>query len=130
MGVGHVSPRSLYLQQLQERLGADGVLNIGRSPVGGGSLDLPAIDPDLPLTKGLRIDGRRLEGFSPTVFDYVVALPENATEVPDVQPHDNRHLVESRPASHVNGRSVLILRDRHHPEKSVRYTVRFVTEGY
>lgn len=50
----HVSPRSLYLQQLQERLGADAVMKIERTPVGGGVLDVPTIDPDLPLLKGSR----------------------------------------------------------------------------
>jgi hypothetical protein len=37
----HVAPQSLYLQQMEERLGAQAVQNLERSPVGGGSLDVP-----------------------------------------------------------------------------------------
>ena len=45
-----------------------------------------------------------LEGFSPTVFEYTVALPAGTTEVPEVRPHDSRHNYETLPATHVNGR--------------------------
>jgi hypothetical protein len=31
------------------------------------------------------------------------------------------------PASHVNGKTTLILSDKHDASKSVRYTIRFVT---
>jgi hypothetical protein len=123
----HVSPRSLYLQQLQERLGIPAVENIGRTPVGGGSLDVPRIEAGLPLTKGIKVNNRWLAGFSSTIFDYVVELPPGTREVPDVRPHDERHLVELRPAAHPNGQTILILRDRHDPSRSVRYTVRFKT---
>lgn len=123
----HVSPRSLYLQQLQERLGVDGVLNIARTAIGGGTIDVPTIDEDLPVLKGIKVGGKPLEHFSPMVFDYVVTLPGGTTEVPDLKPHDHRHLVEYQPAFHANGRSVLILRDRLDPRKSTRYTIRFVT---
>jgi hypothetical protein len=61
------------------------------------------------------------------IFDYVVALPEGTTDVPDVKPHDHRHLVEYQPAFHSNGRSVLTVRARNDPAKSVRYTIRFTT---
>ena len=123
----HTAPRSLYLQQLLDRAGPDAVANIERTPVGGGALDVPAIDDDLPLLKGIKVNNHHLEGFSETTFEYVVTLPAGTTEVPDVRPHDYRHLVEYWPASHPNGKSVLILRDRHEPAKSVRYTIRFVT---
>ena len=122
----HVAPRSLYLQQLQDRAGFGAVMNIERTPVGGGTLDVPAIEAGLPLLKGIKVDNHHLEGFSETTFDYVVTLPAGTTTVPDVRPHDYRHLTEIWPASHPNGKSVLILRDRHDPTKSVRYTVRFV----
>jgi hypothetical protein len=39
----HVSPRSLYLQQLQERLGPDALRHIAKAAVGGGALDIPTI---------------------------------------------------------------------------------------
>lgn len=123
----HVSPRSLYLQQLQERLGTQAVENIARTPVGGGPLDVPRVEAGLPLTKGIKVDNHWLAGFSPTTFDYVLELPPGTLEVPDVRPHDQRHLVEYRPASHPNGRTILILRDRANPSRSVRYTVRFKT---
>ena len=123
----HVAPRSLYLQQLQDRAGFDALMNIERTPVGGGSLDVPTVDEDLPLLKGIKVNNLPLDGFSPTVFDYVVALPAGTTEAPDVRPHDYRHLVEAQPASHPNGRSILILKSRQDPAKSVRYTIRFVT---
>jgi hypothetical protein len=122
----HVSPRSLYLQQLLDRAGLGAVANIERTPVGGGALDVPTIEPDLPLLKGIKVDNHHLEGFSETTFDYVITLPAGTTTVPDVRPHDYRHLTEYWPASHPNGKSVLILRDRHDPTKSVRYTIRFV----
>lgn len=123
----HVAPRSLYLQQLQDRAGFEAVLNTERRPVGGGALDVPTIEADLPLLKGIKVDNHHLEGFSETTFDYVITLPAGTTTVPDVRPHDYRHLTEYWPASHPNGKSVLILRDRHDPTKSVRYTIRFVT---
>jgi hypothetical protein len=41
----HVAPRSLYLRQLEERLGAAAVLNIEPSPVGGGAVDEAVIEP-------------------------------------------------------------------------------------
>jgi hypothetical protein len=123
----HVSPRSLYLQQLQERLGMQAVENIARTPVGGGPLDVPRVEADLPLTKGIKVSNKWLAGFSPTTFDYIVELPPGTPDVPDVRPHDHRHLVEIRPASHPNGQTILILRDRHDPSRSVRYTVRFKT---
>jgi hypothetical protein len=122
----HVSPRSLYLQQLQDRAGFGAVTNIERTPVGGGALDVPTIAADLPLLKGIKVDNHHLEGFSETTFDYVIMLPAGTTTVPDVRPHDYRHLTEYWPASHPNGKAVLILRDRHDPMKSVRYTIRFV----
>jgi hypothetical protein len=123
----HVAPRSLYLQQLQDRAGFAAVTNIERTLVGGGALDVPTIEADLPLTKDIKIDNRKLDGFSPTVFDYVVTLPAGTTAVPEVRPNDYRHIVEYWPASQPNGKAVLILRDRQDPTKSVRYTIRFVT---
>ncbi|WP_218091891.1 discoidin domain-containing protein [Paenibacillus solanacearum] len=39
----HVTPRSLYHQQLEERLDMQAVQNTFRSPVGGGSLDVPVV---------------------------------------------------------------------------------------
>jgi hypothetical protein len=57
----------------------------------------------------------------------VVTLPGGSTIVPDVRPQDNRHLVEVLPASHPNGRTVLIVRSRLDATKSVRYNIRFVT---
>ena len=123
----HVAPRSLYLQQLQDRAGFGAVTNIERTPVGGGALDVPTIQADLPLLKGIKVDNHHLESFSETTFDYVITLPAGTTTVPDVRPHDYRHLTEIWPASHPKGKSVLILRDRHDPRKSVRYTIRFIT---
>jgi len=123
-----VTPRSLYLQQLQERAGAQALLNIEGTPVGGGTLDQPTLDEGLPLLDGIKIDNRRLQAFSPTTFDYVVTLAAGATEVPDVRPHDEKHLVEIVPASHPNGRTVLIVRSRADPSKSVRYSVRFTVQ--
>jgi hypothetical protein len=124
----HVTPRSLYQQQLQEREGTQALLNIERTPVGGGSLDQPTIDEGLPLLDGIRVDNRPLKEFSPTVFDYVVALDAGATAAPEVRPDDSRHLVEVLPASHPNGKTVLIVRSRTDPAKSVRYNVTFTTE--
>ena len=123
----HVEPRSLYLQQLTDRLGADAVRRIERTTVGGGALDTPRVESELPLTKGIKINNHALEGFSPTVFEYTVTLPAGATQVPDVRPHDSRHRYETLPASHVNGKTTLILWDKHDASKSVRYTIRFVT---
>jgi hypothetical protein len=85
------------------------------------------VESDLPLTKGIKIDNHELEGFSPTVFEYTVMLPAGTTQVPEVRPHDNRHRHETAPASHVNGKTVLILSDKLDSSKSVRYTIRFVT---
>jgi hypothetical protein len=82
---------------------------------------------DLPLTKGIKINNHALEGFSPTVFDYTVTLPAWTTQIPEVRPHDHRHLYETLPASHVNGKTVLILWDKRDASKSVRYTIRFAT---
>lgn len=123
----HVAPPSLYLQQLQDRAGADGVANIERTPVGGGALDVPTLAEDLPLLKGIKVGHRGLEGFSPTVFDYVVTLPAGTTRAPSVKAHDHRHSVQHIQASHPNGKAVLIVRERRDPAKSVRYTIRFVT---
>src|SRR5215510_15996345 len=123
----HLEPRSLYLQQLTDRLGPNAVQRIERTPVGGGELDTPRVESDLPLTKGIKIDNHALEGFSPTVFEYTVTLPAGTTQVPDVRPHDSRHRYEALPASHVNGKTTLILWDKHDASKSVRYTIRFVT---
>jgi F5/8 type C domain len=122
-----VEPRSLYLQQLTDRLGADAVRRIERTTVGGGALDTPRVESDLPLTKGIKINNHALAGFSPTVFAYTVTLPAGTTQVPDVRPHDSRHRYETLPASHVNGKTVLILWDKRDASKSVRYTIRFVT---
>jgi hypothetical protein len=85
------------------------------------------VEEDLPLTKGIKINNHALEGFSPAVFEYTVALPAGTTHVPDVRPHDNRHRYETLPASHVNGKTTIILWDKHDASKSVRYTIRFVT---
>jgi F5/8 type C domain-containing protein len=123
----HVEPRSLYLRQLTDRLGAEAAQRIKRTTVGGGALDTPRLESDLPLTKGIKINNHALAGFSPTVFEYVVTLPAGTTEVPDVRPHDHRHRYETLPASHVNGKTVLILWDKRDASKSVRYTIRFVT---
>lgn len=122
----HVTPRSLYLQQLEDRLGTDAVLTIERSPVGGGALDEPLIEADLPQPSGIKVGSRWLDGFSPNVFDYLVTLPAGTTRPPRVQAHDGHHDVEVLPATHPNGTTVLIVRDPATPEKSVRYTIRFV----
>jgi hypothetical protein len=122
-----VEPRSLYLQQLTDRLGAEAAQRIERTTVGGGALDTPRVESDPPLTKGIKIDNHALAGFSPTVFEYTVTLPAGTTQVPDVRPHDNRYRYETAPASHVNGKTVLILWDKRDASKSVRYTIRFVT---
>jgi hypothetical protein len=103
------------------------VQRIERTTVGGGALDTPRVESDLPLTKGIKINNHALAGFSPTVFEYTVTLPAGTTQVPEVRPHDNRHRYEALPASHVNGKTVLILWDKHDASKSVRYTIRFVT---
>jgi hypothetical protein len=108
-------------------VGPQALLNIERTPVGGGSLDQPAIDEGLPLLDGIRVDNRPLKEFSPTVFDYVVALDAGATAAPEVRPDDSRHLVEVLPASHPNGKTVLIVRSRTDPAKSVRYNITFTT---
>jgi hypothetical protein len=123
----HVTPRSLYLQQLQERAGTEALTNIERTSVGGGSLDQPTPDDGLPLLNGIKIDNQPLTAFSPTIFDYVVTLDAGTTNAPDVRPQDGRHLVEILPASHPNGRTVLIVRSRTDPTKSVRYSIRFTT---
>jgi F5/8 type C domain/Bacterial Ig-like domain (group 2) len=123
----HVSPRSMYLQQLQDRSGPDALANIERTPVGGGALDAPLADDNLPLLEGIKVENHQLEGFSPTVFDYVLTLPAGTTDVPDVRPHDRRHFVDVIPARHPNGRTILIVRSRRDPAKSVRYNVRFMT---
>jgi hypothetical protein len=47
--------------------------------------------------------------------------------VPDVRPHDEKHLVEILPASHPNGRTVLIVTSRTDRTRSVRYIIRFST---
>jgi hypothetical protein len=122
----HVLPRSLYLQQLEERLGAEAVGNIARTAVGGGALDVAAVGQSLPLLDDIRIGGTSLAPFSPTVFDYVVPLPSGTTAPPDVVAGSTAHIVEHVPASHPNGRAVLIVRDRRDADKSVRYTIRFV----
>jgi hypothetical protein len=123
----HVLPRSLYLQQLEERLGAEAVGNIARTAVGGGALDVAAAGQSLPLLNDIHIGGTSFAAFSPTVFDYVVALPGGTTEAPGIVARSSAHFVEYLPAPHPNGRAVLIVRDRRDPDKSVRYTIRFVT---
>jgi hypothetical protein len=84
----HVTPRSLYLQQLEARAGSQALANIERTPVGGGALDQPTAPADLPLLKGIKIDNHALPGFAPDVFDYVVPLSAGTTQVPEVRPHD------------------------------------------
>ncbi|HKQ79275.1 MAG TPA: discoidin domain-containing protein [Blastocatellia bacterium] len=125
----NVEPRSLYLRQLTDRLGADAAQRIERTTVVVGALDTPRVESDLPLTKGIKVDNHALAGFSSTVFEYIVTLPAGTTRVPEVRPHDNRHRFETLPASHVNGKSTLILWDKRDASKSVRYTIRFVTPG-
>lgn len=127
----HAAPRSLYLQQLEDRLGADAVTRIERTPVGGGALDTPTVPApgDLPLAQGITVNGESLAGFSSTTFDYVATLPAGTTTVPavTVTPADQPDLVEMRPASHVNGNTIVILRDDQDQSRAVRYTIRFVT---
>jgi hypothetical protein len=79
------------------------------------------------VTARIKADDHELQAFSPTVFEYVLALPAGTAEVPDVRLHDYRHMVDILPASHPNGRTVLIVRSRLDPTKSVRCNVRFVT---
>lgn len=40
----HVALKSLYVQQLQDRLGENAVNNLVRTPIGGGSLDVPTLN--------------------------------------------------------------------------------------
>jgi hypothetical protein len=122
----HLEPRSLYLQQLNDRLGPNAVQHIQRTPVGGGALDEARLETDLPLAKGIMINNRLLESFSPNVFEYTVTLPAGTTEVPDVRPHDHRFRSRVLDAASVNGKATLILWDRDETN-SVRYTIRFVT---
>jgi F5/8 type C domain len=122
----HLEPRSLYLQQLTDRLGPNTVQRIERTPVGGGALDEARLETDLPLAKGIRINNRLLETFLPNVFEYTVTLPAGTTEVPDVRPHDHRFRSRVLDAASVNGKATLILWDRNETN-SVRYTIRFVT---
>ncbi|CAG7648573.1 hypothetical protein PAESOLCIP111_05629 [Paenibacillus solanacearum] len=121
----HVSPRSLYLQQLQDRLGTQAVQNIAQTPLGGGAWNVPQLPQNLPLLKGIKINNKQLDGFTPEVFDYTVQLPAGSTSVPSIRPHDMRHDAEIIDASTVYGTSVLIIREKKHPAHSVRYNVRF-----
>jgi len=121
----HVGPRSLYLQQLQDRLGSQALQNIAQTPVGGGMLNVPQPPQNFPLLKGIKINNKELDGFTPEVFDYNVQLPAGATSVPSVRPHDMRHDAEVVDASTVYGTSILIIREKKNPSNSVRYNVRF-----
>ncbi|WP_248925221.1 discoidin domain-containing protein [Paenibacillus hamazuiensis] len=121
----HVQPGSLYKQQLQDRLDAQALQNIARTPVGGGALDVPVMADDLPLLKGIKINGKAMEGFKPSTFDYVVQLPPGTNAAAQVEAHDMRHDMEYIQASHLYGKAVIISRDKKDPAKSVRYTVRF-----
>ncbi|ULL13955.1 hypothetical protein DVH26_05530 [Paenibacillus sp. H1-7] len=121
----HVSPTSLYLQQLEGRLGAQAVQNIAQSPVGGGNLDIPALPSGLPLLKGIKVNNKALEGFTDDVFEYTLQFPAGTTVVPDIRPHDMRHHVEVIKASTIYGKTVLIVRDKKQPSQSVQYQVRF-----
>jgi len=122
----HLEPRSLYLQQLTDRLGPNAVQRIERTPVGGGALDEARLETDLPLAKGIRINNRLLESFLPNVFEYTITLPAGTTEVPDVRSYDHRFRSRVLDAASVNGKATLILWDRNETN-SVRYTIRFVT---
>jgi len=124
----HLTPGSLYLQQLQDRLGPQAVANIERRPVGGGFLDLPWFDVDLPYAWTITVDNRLLKGFSPFTFEYRLDLAAGTAVVPTVRAVSPLHVVEVRPAFHPNGKTLVIVRSRRNPEKSVRYTLRFVTQ--
>ncbi|PZE22154.1 Ig-like domain-containing protein [Paenibacillus xerothermodurans] len=124
----HVSPRSLYLTQLQDRLGAEAVRNIARSPVGGGRLNTPVLPADLPELKGIKLEGLGKQEFKPGVYDYVVALPPGTTTVPVIRPHDMRHHAELLQASSIHGTTILNITDKKDPTKSVRYNIRFAVQ--
>lgn len=121
----HVNPRSLYLLQLQDRVGEQGLQNIQQTPVGGGTLDVPKLPLDLPLLKGIKINNKHMSGFSPNVFDYTLELPLGTTNIPAIQPHDNRYEVEVIQASSLYGTTILNVREKKNPLQSVRYQVRF-----
>ncbi|MDQ1913394.1 discoidin domain-containing protein [Paenibacillus sp. GD4] len=125
----HVSPTSLYRQQLTDRLGSAAVQNIERSPVGGGGLDTAELPSDrLPLLKGIKVNNKALPAFAPHVFDYTITVPAGSTQVPVIRPHDMRDDVEVRAASTLFGKTVLIVRDKKNAENSVRYNIRFITQ--
>lgn len=122
----HVTPGSLYKQQLKERLGTEALENIKRTPVGGGDLDVPDSDfGDLPLLKEILVNGEALPGFSPDKFDYTYELPVGTQEVPQVaakgQPSST---VEVTQAGSPNGKAVITARSEEE-NAFVQYTVQF-----
>jgi hypothetical protein len=127
----HVSPRSLYVQQLQDRLGPQSLRNIAKTTVGGGALDVPAIRSGFPALTGVTIDGQPLAGFSPMTFEYTVQLPAGTTALPSVKARDadyQDYQIETLAAISPNGKAVLIVRSLADPGNAARYTVRFCVE--
>lgn len=79
----HVTPQSLYLQQLRDRLGEQAVQNIARKPVGGPELDTPDLSC-LPSLQAIYVNGAPLEGFDPERFVYHYDVPLGMEDPPYV----------------------------------------------
>lgn len=118
----HVSPSSLYLKQIEERLGSQALQNIGRQAVGGGSLDMPAVDEALPGLSDLRVDGVSLADFVGDKYDYTIRLPFGATGIPSVaaESADQVNIVQS---DYTYGQATVQVTNE--AGQSVVYTVKF-----
>ncbi|MEV6811298.1 discoidin domain-containing protein [Micromonospora sp. NPDC051296] len=70
-----VTPDSLFLHQLADRLGAGAVRNISSTVVPDYIDESDTVDTRIPKLAGIYLDGEPLSGFDPDVTRYTVAVP-------------------------------------------------------
>lgn len=74
----NVKPQSLYLQQLEERLGKRAVENIKKPE----NIAFGEISRNYPTVSSIKINGVQIPNFSPDKYDYTIYAPVTAESMP------------------------------------------------
>lgn len=116
----HVKPESLYISQLKSRLGEEAVVNIQRHPI-----EMSDAIANIPKLDSITIDGEPINGFDPDKFEYMVALPIGAKQIPVIEAASSVHNVSVEQSTSTTGAARIKVVDANNNKEGIFYTVTF-----
>ena len=116
----HVKPESLYMSQLKARLGEEAVANIQRH-----TIEISDSIANIPKLDSITIDGEPINGFAPDKYEYTVALPIGAKQIPVIDAASSVHNVSVEQSTSTTGVARIKVVDANNNEEGIFYTVTF-----